>query len=200
MRLVNLCSLHTGYTARGRLEPVATGGALAIQLRDIGPDAEVGVEGLSRFELGDLAERHLVSAGDVVFRSRGAPNVAAVIGPLSEPVAAVLPLIILRPRASIVLPNYLAWAINQPEAQRHFDAAAQGTGIRMISKASLADVDLPLPDLETQRRIVEVSRLARHEASLLHRLADRRSQLSTLILADRARSADAQGLAKGRQQ
>ena len=51
MRLADACTIHTGYTARGRLEPAAAGGVLAIQLRDISPEGLVHPERLTRVQL-----------------------------------------------------------------------------------------------------------------------------------------------------
>lgn len=127
--------------------------------------------------------------GEVIFKSRGEPNVAAPVNTkLEEPIVVILPLVILRPKAGLTLPDYLAWAINQPRSQRYFDTEAQGTSMRMISKAVLEELDVPLPDIETQARIVAIHKLAKREGALLRDLADRREQLSSIILAERARA------------
>ena len=34
MRLAELCDIHSGYTARGRLEPLPEGGVPTLQLRE----------------------------------------------------------------------------------------------------------------------------------------------------------------------
>jgi len=36
MRLVELSDIHSGYTARGRLDPLPQVGVPALQLRDVG--------------------------------------------------------------------------------------------------------------------------------------------------------------------
>ena len=187
MRLADTCAIHTGYTARGRLEPTAAGGVLAIQLRDISPEGAVDPERLTRVHLDNLADRYFVRAGDVVFRSRGERNTASALDErLREPALAVLPLMVLRPKADIVLPAYLAWVINQAPAQRHFDAAARGTKIRMIPRSSLDDLELDIPDIATQRRIVAIDTLAARERELTERAAEARRKMISLLLVERA--------------
>jgi hypothetical protein len=187
MRLADACTIHTGYTARGRLEPTAAGGVLAIQLRDISPDGLVDPERLTRVQLEGVADRYLVRAGDVVFRSRGERNTASALDErLTEPALAVLPLMILRPNLDVVTPEFLAWAINQPPAQRHFDIAARGTNIRMIPRSSLDDLELDVPDIETQGRIVAVDALAERERELSQLAAETRRKMMSLILVERA--------------
>ena len=191
MHLRELCQIHSGHTARGKLEPVTAGGLPAIQLRDLGKERGVLEDPLPRYALGDLAPRYLVSGGEVIFRSRGEPNTATVVSEaLAEPAAVIVPLIIMRPDRARVLPEYLAWAINQPDAQRRLGAEAQGTSLRMIPMSVLQDLDIPLPDLATQRRIVDLHALAARETGLLHDLAARREQLLTHILGEAARLAD----------
>lgn len=187
MHLGDACTIHTGYTARGRLEPTAAGGVLAIQLRDISPDGLIDPERLTRVQLDGLADRYFVRAGDVVFRSRGERNTASALDQrLREPALAVLPLMVLRPKRHVVTPEYLAWAINQPPAQRHFDGAARGTNIRMIPRSSLDDLELDVPDLETQKKIVAIDVLAERERELSLIAAESRRKLTSLILVERA--------------
>jgi hypothetical protein len=187
MRLQDACTIQIGYTARAKFEPAADG-VLSIQLRDIAEDG-VDITQLARVQIKERVDRYLVQAGDVLFRSRGERNTAVALDArFVEPAVAVSPLMLLRPDPSAVMPQYLAWAINQPEAQRHFDTAARGTSIRMVPKASLDDLHIDVPDLETQRRIVMVDALAAQEHALTHLLADTKRDLTNRLLAERAKS------------
>ena len=188
MRIADLCTIQTGYTARKRLQPVLQGGVLAIQLRDVAADGEVNPDTLTRVELGELPDRYFVHAGDVVFRSRGDRNTASALDErLVEPVLAILPLIVLRPNLDIVTPEYLAWAINQPDAQRYFDRMARGTNMRMIPRSVLNDLRLDIPDVETQRRIVAADALSKRERMLTLLLAEKRRKFTSRILGERAK-------------
>ena len=191
MRLAALSDIHSGYTARGRLDPLPEGGVPALQLRDVGTDGQAPGPNFQRYDLGKLSERYFVRGGEVIFRSRGQPNAAAAIrDPLPEPVVVIVPLVIVRPDRDRVLPEYLAWAINQPDAQRRLGAEAQGTSLRMIPMAVLENLEIAVPDLPMQKRIVEIDALARQEGQLLRQLAARRETLVSAILGDAAKAAD----------
>jgi hypothetical protein len=197
MRLAELSDIHSGFTARGRLDPLPEGGVPALQLRDVGTNGEEPGPDFQRYDLGELSDRYFVRGGEVVFRSRGEPNAAAAIpDPLPEPVAVIVPLVIVRPDRRRVLPEYLAWAINQPDAQRKLGAEAQGTSLRMIPMAALEDLEIAVPDLQTQKRIVELDALARQEGRLLRQLAARRETLVSAILGDAAKAADQKEIAR----
>ncbi len=183
MRIADLCTIQTGYTARSRLQPVLQGGAPAIQLRDVAADGAVDPDTLIRVELGELPDRYFARAGDVVFRSRGDRNTASALDErLAEPALAILPLIVLRPRLDVVTPAYLAWAINQPDAQRYFDRMARGTNIRMIPRSVLNDLCLDIPDVETQQRIVATDALSKREKALMLLLAEKRRKITSRVL------------------
>lgn len=187
MLLPDACTIHSGYTVRGRLEAAEDGGVLAIQLRDISADGFIDPERLTRVPLDDLPDRYFVRSGDVVFRSRGERNTASVIDKrLQEPALAVLPLLVLRPNIDVVLPEYLAWVINQQPAQRYFDLAARGTNIRMIPRSSLDDLDLEIPDIGTQEKIVAIDALAEQERALAMLVAETRRKMLSMILVERA--------------
>ena len=183
-RLAEICSIHSGYTARNRLEDGGTNGILTLQLRDIASDGTIDLDRLLRSELNGLPDRYLVGAGDVIFRSRGEYNTATALDDrFRAPVVAVLPLIIIRPNVNVVIPEYVAWTINQLGAQRYFDTFARGTSMRMIPKSCIDELQINLPALTTQRRIVAVDALAEREKQIALLIAEKRRRLNSLRLA-----------------
>ncbi|MBY5337337.1 restriction endonuclease subunit S [Rhizobium leguminosarum] len=192
MCLSDVCDVRSGFTARGRLEEEADG-VPVLQLRDVTDSAAIDPSLLMRSKFRGSVERYLAGAGDVVFRSRGERNIAARLDSrFVEPAVAVLPILILRPKVRI-LPEYLVWAINQPEAQRHFDADARGATIRMIPKASIESLELEVPDVATQKMVVEIDTLSRREAELTMELIDKRRRLVAQCIQSRIRNAPDNG-------
>ena len=195
MKLRHLCQIHSGYTNRKGLDPAFGGGLLVLQMRDL--VSEVATPDLKqRYDLGGVSERYLVSAGDVVFRSRGEPSTATAIDDtLPEPLVVIGPLVIIRPNKAKLLPDYLAWAINHPNAQRQLRMDAQGTSIRMVPMSALEKLDIPVPTLQSQQRIVELATLARREGALLRQLAERREALANTLLIEAAKAAELKEIA-----
>jgi hypothetical protein len=178
MALYQVSDIQMGLTARERLEPMETGTPV-IQFRDLQPDGRFNAGGLIKCELGAVAPRYLVANGDILFRSRGDKNTATTVAGLRSASVAVLPLVIIRPKIAVVQPDYLSWFINSEWTQEYFNRAAQGTKLRMISRADLEALQIDVPDLRTQERIIEIERLAAEERRLSLRLMDMRSQLLT---------------------
>jgi restriction endonuclease S subunit len=108
--------------------------------------------------------------------------VSADIGP------AVLaaPMLLIRPVD--VLPAYLLWYINLPAIQAALAAQAEGTSVRMISKAALDALEMPVPSRRRQQLIVEISELATAEQGLLEQIAQERKRLADGVLMRYARN------------
>lgn len=176
-----IAEIQLGFTAKGRLEAVPEGGVPAIQLRDVSVDSPLAAN-ISKYALDKVPRRYWARRGDLLFRSRGDRNTATALSDnFDEPAIAVMPLVIVRPDHERADSRYLAWYINQADAQRHFDMSARGTGIRMIPVGALSSLKVPLPDLATQRAIVEAAYLTQREFELSERLAKCQREARTIV-------------------
>jgi hypothetical protein len=185
MLLADVARISSGLTVRERLD-ASSSGVLAIQMADLSVGSALDVRGMARIP--SPHPRYLVSRGDVLLRSRGQATIAwAVPDDLPEPAVAVLPLFIIRPSTDIYDPDFLAWWLNQPDAQTHLRRAAQGQSIQMVSKATLESVPVQLPPIAQQRLIADAAQLATREAQLMQLLAEcqhtlRQAQLTAAAL------------------
>lgn len=183
-RLGQIASIRMGYPFRTRLEHDAKGEFAVVQMKDIDEASLLHADAAVRVTMPNFNEQHLIRPGDLVFRSRGRTNsVSLVSDDLGKAVLAA-PMLLIRPIA--VLPTYLRWYINLPATQIALAAQAEGTAVRMISKATLEQLMIAVPPIETQQRIVEIGQLASREATLASELMDRRKALVDGILMRKA--------------
>jgi restriction endonuclease S subunit len=188
VRLSEVCDTRTGFTPRGKIPTTDTGDVRVISIGDFSPDGHVEIDRLPRMAAEDAPARNLVSPGDVLFRSRGERTTSwAVPDHLRELILVVSPIYVLRPDTRLVLPEFLAWTLNQSPAQKYFDATAHGTSIRMVPKSSLDDLEIDLPDLNSQHLIASVEALAARERTLTERGAALKHQLVNRLLVDETR-------------
>lgn len=183
MKIKKLATVQMGYSFRSRLEASEGGGVAVIQMKDLLDDNTVGCDDLVRISMKAMKDHHLAQRGDLVFRSRGLVTTAAVL--LEDPGKAVVAAPLLRIRVTKpeeVLPEYLSWYINQRDAQIFLTSRAKGTVQKMISKQTVEELEVALPNLENQKQIVELAMLAAREESLLQKLADKRNQYLSEIL------------------
>lgn len=184
--LGDVAEVRTGYSFRSRLELDADGDVAVIQMKDIDDSNLLHSEHLARIPMPDLKDRHLVQEGDLLFRSRGGSNLASLVATFPGRAVLVAPMMLIRPRSDAVVPAYLQWFINLPATQGALAAQAAGTDIKMIGKAALELLAVPLPPLAVQRLIVEIAQLASRESRLMQELIGRRKALTTRILMSKA--------------
>lgn len=185
-KLGQVASIRMGYPFRSRLEHDAMGALAVVQMKDIDDASLLHVEDAVRVDLADVKEHHLIRPGDLVFRSRGRTNSAALVSTDVGPAILAAPMLLIRPGE--VLPAYLRWYINLPATQAALSAQAEGTSVRMISKAALEELEVPVPSRRRQQLIVEVSELAAAEQELLEQIALERKRLADGVLLRYARN------------
>ncbi len=189
MRLSDVCDIQRGYPARSRLEVSDDAdGVPVMTVRNFDGDGAVRAESIERVKLhGSDLDHFFVGAGDVVFRSRGMKNTAfALSADFQQPSVAVFPLVVIKPKSNKIIPEYLSWLINSPKSQSYFDAKAQGVSMRMISKSTLDDLNVVIPDVHIQQKIVEIAELSSRESQLLSELAEMRARVVSASLTDMA--------------
>lgn len=117
-----------------------------------------------------ISEKHLLKDGDVLFAAKGTKNFAAVFENHNEPSVASTSFFVIRPTDNKVLPQFLAWFLNNHTTQTLLKGQAIGTSIPSISKQVLENLEMPVPDIKTQKAIIEISKLRNKEKSLKQKI------------------------------
>ncbi len=182
MKIKSLAVVQMGVAFRARLEPEKGGNTPVIQMRDLTEDNRLDARNLLTIQLDDVNEHHFVQRKDLIFRSRGKTTTTAIID--AEPGRAIVaaPLLRVRVTSEKVLPEYLWWFINQPPSQAFLHSRATGTAMVTIGKSVLEALEIPLPDLETQKQIMEIVTLSDKEHRLMKDLAKEKKRLADGVL------------------
>lgn len=122
-----------------------------------------------------ISEKHLLRHGDVLFAAKGTKNFAAVYN-IDEPAVASTSFFVIRLEEDFknrILPEFLVWLMNHPVAQAYLKGQAMGSSIASISKGVLEDLEISIPAVETQKLVLNISKLRNKEIGL-------RQQIETL--------------------
>ena len=175
--LKNIAFVQMGHSFRARLEKTPRGNVAVIQMKDLSDDNRLDDRSLALVQMRKLKDSQRVRRNDLIFRSRGLNNRAVLVE--REPGNAIVasPLLHLRVYGPYVLPTYLCWFINLPTSQAFLQSHATGTAMRMIGKKTLDALEVQIPSLSIQQRIIELSQLADREQNILQSLSAKRKQL-----------------------
>jgi restriction endonuclease S subunit len=121
-------------------------------------------------------EPDVLRAGEVVLQTRGSTYRAAIVPRSDVPLLAAGSLYILTPDARHIDPEYLVFFLNLPSTQATLRQLATGSSILNLRRSAVEEIEVPLPNLSDQRRLVEVGRLVSKQSEIGERLNQLRLQ------------------------
>lgn len=172
-RIAECAEVLPGYALKARAEHEPEGTyqiVMAKHISDCMPYRYIEEHELRMTPTGS-PENYRVQKGDVLFISRGVRNCAAVIESVPEKTIALATFYILRVYPTVD-PSYLAWCLNQPPIQAQIGQIRTGAGTPIVQRNALGDVQIPVPPLEEQKRLVELGALMAEELRLRKRLVE----------------------------
>lgn len=181
-KIKDITEIQIGYQFRGRIETDRNGTHKVIQIRDFDEFQNLRVADIYKVNLKYDAERYMVNKGDILFLARGHRNYAIPIKDSLEDTIAASYFFILRLTNENILPEYLAWFIKQAPAQAYLhNIARRGTHMQMVPKSAFENMPVDIPDIETQKTIIELDNLLEKERYLLNQLQEKRTQFIKAI-------------------
>jgi len=175
--LRGVADIQIGYQLPGRVPHDSAAAYRIIRMRDINDAGRLCTEKMAWFTPQRDAARYAVRDGDVVFQARGSRNKAFVLRDVPTATLASNHFYIVRMRSDAVLPEFLAWFVNQPSAQTHLTGKAQGTTMMLVPKEAFESLEVDVPPLDVQRKIVELAALRQLERNLIENLELKRDTL-----------------------
>lgn len=152
--------------------------AIYIQVGHYSSDRELPKDIKPSVEIEGRRQNLFLNKGDLLFAAKGSNNFCAIFHALDYPAVASSSFLTLRIKDRInVLPEYICWYINLDTTLKYLRSEAKGTGIPSISKATLEELEIPVPSIERQRTIAEVARLQAETQRLQSKIMAKCQQL-----------------------
>lgn len=186
-KIKDIADIQNGYSFRSKIETAEDGNVRVLQIRDIDSDGRVLTDDLIRIDFERIKRSYFLKKDDVLFTTRGINRRAGCVLEEIPDAIFVAQISALRVKSEVIIPQYLAWYLNQKPAQNYFDSFASSSHIQNIKMTVLNDLGIEIPSIETQQKITEIDRLHRRENDLIEILKEKRGQLieQTLINASR---------------
>lgn len=123
-----------------------------------------------------ISDKHLLKKGDLLFAAKGIKNFATVIDLESQSAVASTSFFVIRSNGDVT-PEYIQWFLNQSYTMKKLKRQARGSAIASISKRTLEEIEIPVPTIEKQNLIVNLSKLRTEEKKLLKQLKLKKDQM-----------------------
>lgn len=104
-------------------------------------------------------EKNYLQENEILFNAKGKRFFAALFTNQYENIIASAVFLILTLRSDVISHQYLVWFLNHPETLKIFNSKQSTQVMPAITKQELGDLEILVPDIETQNKIVEVDQL-----------------------------------------
>lgn len=159
MRTMKLSSLGTLRNGMNYDKSSAKRGCKIIGVADFAGHVFPDYSTLSEIDTSIVSKDDLLKDGDILFvRSNGNKNLVGrtmYIYGITEPICYSGFCIAFRPDVTLVCPEYLFYALRAPFCKKQYSYSQQ-TNITNLSQGVLGAVEVPIPDLDTQRKLAKI--------------------------------------------
>lgn len=172
----NIANIKTGLFAK----PISEGEVVYLQAKHFNEFGQLNSGLHPDLRLNDISEKHLLRHGDILFAAKGTKNITAMYENKNGPAVASTSFFVIRLQKNClneVLPEFLVWFFNHPDTQKFLKRNAIGTSMASISKAVLEELEISIPDLQTQKAILEIMNLRNTEKKLKLKIETLREKL-----------------------
>lgn len=169
-------SIRLGNTFRGKIEGSVYGKLAVIQPKNIANKVLKEEPVYVDEEQITSLDRHLLQSGDILLSNKGLKFASILYEGMPGLAIASSSFFVLSPNKNMILPEYLLWYLNQKSTLDNLLKLVSGSTIPSLSKTAFERFTLPLPELEVQKRIVEMVQAVKAERIELENLIEKRQE------------------------
>jgi restriction endonuclease S subunit len=176
--LITTNGLFSGYSFREKIDHNPSGAIGILQMKDITNDYfgfdYHNVDKVSHFE---FKGKFYLQKNDILFVSKGTNNYAILVDDIDMQLVPSATFFVIRVDNKKIIPQYLAWYINQREAQNYFAEKKAGTYVPNLNKRDIMELPIKVPPLKMQSAIAKTADLLYKEMAILEKIKTNRQEL-----------------------
>lgn len=174
-----MSSIRLGYYEKA---PQSEGDIAYLQVRHIDVNAD-RVEKVDTFIDNSAGlEAHLLKYGDVLFAAKGTRNFAWSYSESIGNAIASTAFLVIRSDLGKMMPEFLAIILNHPNQQAKFQQMVSGSSMPSIRKQDMEELTIPFPDLDLQKKIVDLHKSLIEERALMNALLNEKEKLVQSVI------------------
>jgi restriction endonuclease S subunit len=182
LKISDFTNISSGVVVTSKNRQHGTNGPVIIQAGDVQDDGSISEPEFSLKEHANL-EGQALTIQDVLLISRGQQNRAIPVRDEQVGMVASNSFLVIMVLANHgVMPEYLAWFLNSEKGQKRLSEVRRGSNIMYISKKGLSGIEVDVPDMNDQKRIVEMVHLKSREQEILKQIAGNRKKLIEQVM------------------
>jgi hypothetical protein len=176
VHLADAARISSGYPLRSSVELLEPGDVHFLQIKNLSLESDINWQQVPQVSLPSKREPAWLTNQDVVFTSRGTRTLAYPLAATPKKAVCAPQFFVLSiEKPGMLLPDFLAWQINQKPAQDYLQRAATGDYIQNIRREVIENLPLVVPPIQQQTLIVNFWRASLRERLALNQLIENRN-------------------------
>lgn len=170
--LKSIAQISAGHPFRGKIPEIAGSSVHAVQMKDVFIDTGINWNTCTKTKISSKTKPDWLMPGDILFAARGSHNYAVLVDQTALELQAIAAphFYIIRCKSKNILPDYLAWLLNQELCQLYYLREAEGTYTKSIRRSKLEATPIIIPSLAKQRTIIQLAEMLKQQQQLIKQL------------------------------
>ncbi|MFC1595819.1 restriction endonuclease subunit S [Candidatus Margulisiibacteriota bacterium] len=188
LAITDIANITTGYHFRKSITNDTASKYYVLQAKNINDYYEIDYTGLEKTSITtNNIDKYLLKKKDVIMLAKGVNYYSALINKDLKNFVPTSNLLVIRAKNNNIMPEYLWWYLNHPNTQNTLKQMSQGVAVRHISKSAMEELEIPIPDIETQKRIVILHMLSKREEQLRKNIHRKKEMFLNRMLLNKAK-------------
>jgi len=170
IKLKWVSSIAPGHPFRGSMPIAADSGIKVVQMKDLSENGKIDWAATTQVLLESKKEPDWLTDDDILFAARSTRNIASLVESCPPNVLAAPYFYVIRLNQKKVLPKFVAWQLNQCPLQKYFQRESEGSITKSIKKSSLEEVEIAVPTIEIQQKIISMAEIFDREKEICQKL------------------------------
>lgn len=173
MQLKEVAEIRPGFVFRTAIEPDKSGSTHVLQAGDISIGQNIdSLQGLIKTSFESSKTTIRLQKDDMVLVARGVGQGTFRTAVFKIDEGDVIPsssVFVVRVSRKDLLPEYLSLFMNSPAGQWRISKIVSGSNVQTIPRAELENMNIPIPSLSDQRKLVDLSNNIRDQLKIILR-------------------------------
>lgn len=174
VRLKDIAEIKSGYSFRDAIEYQESGNTLVLQAQNINDHIYLTeTSNLTKINFNAKSGTNFLRNNDILIATRVYRNSnikSAIYKSSVQNVIATSSCFIIRVKVNTeILPDFIAVYLNSFYGQTELKKSVLGSSVQMLTRPSLEDILLPIPEIQTQLKVIDFAQNTKLQIQLLER-------------------------------
>ncbi len=176
-KMADIATIRQGHLFRNGIRNLPRGEVNLIQPSDVDQASDIEFHKLHRVRFSDIKTSAIIGPDDVIVKSKSSRPIFFKVNFPKGSYAVTDQFLIINIDKNIIDPDYLLWYFKTRKIQRYLKNRMGGTSVPFLKKTTIENMEIPVPSLKNQERIIMLDKLIKEEQRLSEDIIDHKKKI-----------------------